>query len=208
MLPDMASSKTSTSAVGSPDNRWDAVVAAAITVFDKKGYQAATVQDIATEAGIVKGTLYYYIKAKDDLLFEVMDSVQKQLVPMLNQIHDANSSATQKLHAFVKSYVRHTVNNRKAVGIFLKEFDSLSPKRRKKITESRDLYDKFVFDLLKEGRDAGEFADDIDLRVATFSIFGMVNWLYRWYRPGGDLSPDEIATMMADCAVRSVSKPG
>jgi len=94
------------------------------------------------------------------LLFEVMDSVQKQLVPMLDQIHDASGSATQKLHAFVKSYVRHTVDNRKAVGIFLKEFDSLSPKRRKKITESRDLYDKFVFDLLKEGRDAGEFSDD------------------------------------------------
>ena len=72
---------------------------------------------------------------------------------MLDEIKDMNSSATEKLHAFVKTYVRHTVDNRKAVGIFLKEFDSLSPKRRKKITESRDQYDKFVFDLLNEGRD-------------------------------------------------------
>jgi AcrR family transcriptional regulator len=200
----MRTTKSANSTVATPDNKWNEVLAAAIDVFDEKGYKAATVQDIADEAGIVKGTLYYYIRAKEDLLFEVMDHVQKQLFPKLEELAAAEGTYAEKLHAFVRGYVLHTIENRKAVGIFLREFNALSPRRRKKVTEVRDVYDQFVHDLLIAGRDAGEFDPALDLRVATYSIFGMVNWLYQWYRPGGPLTPEEIASNMATCAVNAV----
>jgi AcrR family transcriptional regulator len=203
----MRTTKSGNSTVATPDNKWNEVLAAAIDVFDEKGYKAATVQDIADEAGIVKGTLYYYIKAKEDLLFEVMDHVQKQLFPKLDELAAAEGTYAEKLHAFVRGYVLHTIENRKAVGIFLREFNSLSTRRRKKVTEVRDVYDQFVHDLLVAGRDAGEFDSTIDLHVATYSIFGMVNWLYQWYRPGGPLTPEEIASTMATCAVNAVRAP-
>jgi AcrR family transcriptional regulator len=200
----MRTTRSGGSPVATPDNKWNEVLSAAINVFDAKGYKAATVQDIADEAGIVKGTLYYYIKAKEDLLFEVMDHVQKQLFPKLEELSAAEGTYGEKLHTFVRGYVLHTIDNRKAVGIFLREFNALSTRRRKKVTEVRDVYDQFVYNLLMAGREAGEFDPDIDLHVATYSIFGMVNWLYQWYRPGGPLTPGEIASTMATCAVNAV----
>jgi AcrR family transcriptional regulator len=191
--------------VASDDNRWEQVVAAAVRVFDRKGYAAATVQDIADEAGIVKGTLYYYVRAKEDLLFKIISNVQEQLLPQLAAITELDVSAEEKLRTFVTWYVKHTIENRKIIGIFLRDFDSLSPRRRREITKDRDVYDQFLRDVLAQGQQTGEFRSDFDLHIVDFSIFGMIHWVYRWYNASGTLTPDEIARDMSNMVVRIVS---
>jgi AcrR family transcriptional regulator len=191
--------------VGSDDNRWEKVVDAAVRVFDRKGYKSATVQDIADEAGIVKGTLYYYVRAKEDLLFKIISNVQEQLLPQLSAISALEVSAEEKLRTFVTWYVKHTIENRKIIGIFLRDFDSLSPRRRREITKERDVYDQFLRDVLAEGQRTGEFRPDFDLHIVDFSIFGMIHWVYRWYSDSGTLSADDIARDMSNMVVRIVS---
>ena len=191
--------------VGQDDSRWEKVVDAAIRVFDRKGYSAATVQDIADEAGIVKGTLYYYVRAKEDLLFKIITDVQEQLLPQLSAIRSLDVSAEEKLRTFVTWYVKHTIENRKIIGIFLRDFDSLSPRRRREVTKERDVYDLFIRDVLAEGQRTGEFRDDFDLHIVDFSIFGMIHWVYRWYSEAGTCTPDEIARDMSNMVVRIVT---
>ena len=177
---------------------------AAVRVFHKKGYNSATVQDVADEAGIVKGTLYYHVRAKEDLLFEIMNQVLRLLLPRLEELRELEGPSSEKLHRFVRMYVEHTIDNLEIVGIFFREFDSLSAERRKAVTEARDLYDRFLRELLEEGRMRGEFRADLDVHVTAFAIFGMVNWIYRWYRPDGPQTPESIGAEMADMAVNGV----
>lgn len=177
---------------------------AAVRVFHKKGYKSASVQDVADEAGIVKGTLYYHVRAKEDLLFEIVNQVLRLLVPRLEELRQLDGPSSEKLHRFVSLYVEHTIQNLEIVGIFFREFDSLSLERREEVTKARDLYDSFLRDLLEEGCERGEFRSDLDMRVAAFAIFGMVNWIYMWYRADGPQTPESIGLEMADLAVNAV----
>jgi AcrR family transcriptional regulator len=194
--------------VGTSDtNRYEEVLEAAITAFDRNGYKSTSVQDIADEAGIVKGTLYHYIKAKEDLLFEIINRVQQQMVPKLAELEALETSAADKLRTFICWYVEHTIANRRVFGIFLRDFDALSPKRRKQLTEVRDSYDGFVMSLIAAGQQAGEFRDDVTPRVFAFSIFGMIHWIYQWYSPSGSLTTDDVGRQMADLALVGIVAP-
>lgn len=190
--------------VASDENRWQQVLDGAMRVFEQKGYKAATVQDVADEAGIVKGTLYYYIKAKEDLLYAIVDHVLQLLIPKLKEIEAFEGSAAEKLHVFVSRYTVHTIAHRQAIGIYLRDFDALPAKRRKKITEVTDIYNEFLSNLIRSGQKSGEFRADADAQVVAFSIFGMVNWLNQWYRPDGPMTPEQIAEDMANFAVHGV----
>jgi AcrR family transcriptional regulator len=182
-------------------NGYEKVLEAAVKVFDRTGYRSASVQDVADEAGIVKGTLYHYIRAKEDLLFEIINRVQRQMVPKLAELEGLDLSAAEKLRTFICWYVEHTIKNRQVFGIFLRDFDALSTRRRKQLTDVRDSYDDFVISLILAGQDAGEFRTDVSPHLFAFAIFGMIHWLYQWYRPSGTLSPDEVGRQMAELAL-------
>ena len=66
------------------------------------------------------------------------------------------------------------------------------------IIEERDVYEQFLRDLIQQGQQEGVICTDLDPKFATLAILGTFNWMYQWYRPSGDRSPDEIATILAD----------
>jgi AcrR family transcriptional regulator len=188
-----------------PRRRQREILEAAARVFHEKGYESTSIQDIADSVGILKGSLYYYITSKEDLLYEIIQGVHQEALKNLDLIASLEGTALQKLRAFVVVHVRHNAENLVRMGVFFKDFRSLSPERRRIIVAERDRYDAFVRGLIRAGQEEGTICPDLHPKLTGITILGMLNWIYQWYRPDGEMSAAEIAIDYADFVVAGVS---
>lgn len=183
------------------NNRREDIVKAAAETFYRKGYDATTTQDIAEEVGMLKGSLYYYITAKEDLLFEIIDGVHTALAKNLDVVSAMNSDPLARLYTMVRLNVVVNAENLLNSAVFFRDFGSLTGRRRNRILALRDQGDQMVRELIQEGKVDGTIRPDVDPKVAATAINTMCNALYHWYRPEGELTPDALATAYADFAV-------
>jgi AcrR family transcriptional regulator len=188
-----------------PRRRRQEILEAAAGVFHEKGYKATSIQDIADAVGILKGSLYYYITSKEDLLFEILQDVHQQGLQNLERIEATPGSPLQKIRAFVTVHVSHNAENLVKMAVFFHDFRSLSPKRRDIIVAERDRYDKHLRALIAKAQKDGSVCPELDPKLSSIEILGMMNWIYHWYRPGGSLSVSELAETMADFVVAGLA---
>lgn len=203
----MAEAKTTTRTTRSrpPRRRRQEILQAAAQVFHEKGYESTSIQDIADAVGILKGSLYYYITSKEDLLFEIIQGVHEEALANLAKIRDLDGGALQRIRAFVVVHFTHSATNRVRMAVFVQDFRSLQGRRREIIVEERDLYDTFLRDLIRQAQEEGTVCPDIAPKTAAITVLGMMNWIYQWYRPGGDLSVAEIANAYGDFVVAGLA---
>jgi AcrR family transcriptional regulator len=181
-------------------DRESQILEAATRIFQERGYDATTIQAIADDVGILKGSLYYYIEKKEDLLFQIVEGVHRGLARSLEHV-DAEKDPLERIRVFIAAHVRFIAENLSATRVFLHDFRALSPGRRKEIVSERDEYEGRLRELLGEAQQAGVVRDDLDLDLAVLAIFGMMNWMYQWYRLGGRNEPEEIGWTFAEFAL-------
>jgi len=197
-----------------PRRRRQEILEAAAGVFHAKGYKATSIQDIADAVGILKGSLYYYITSKEDLLFEILQDVHEQGLRNLERIDGVEGTPLQKIRAFVTVHVTHNAENLVKMAVFFHDFRSLSTERREIILAERDLYDQHLRQLIAAAQQDGSVCPDLDPKLTSIEILGMMNWIYHWYRPSGSLSVSALADSMADFVVAGLAcdesshKPG
>jgi TetR/AcrR family transcriptional regulator, cholesterol catabolism regulator len=188
-----------------PRRREQEILEAAAEVFHERGYESTSIQHIAKRVGILKGSLYYYITSKEDLLFEIIQGVHEEALRNLERTRAVEGTPLQRLRAFAVIHFTFNAENRVKTAVFFQDFRSLSEGRRQKIVDERDIYDNFVRDLIREGQDEGLICPEIDAKLAAISILGMLNWMYHWYRPGGSQSASEIGEAYADFVVAGLA---
>jgi AcrR family transcriptional regulator len=181
------------------------VFEAAARVFHERGYEQTSIQDIADDIGILKGSLYYYIDTKEDLLHEILWRVHEDALANIRRVEEIEGDALTKIRAFVTLHITFNMENLVRMGVFHHDFRSLSPERRQDIVEARDLYDKMLRELFREGQNEGVVCPDVNPKLATLATLGMCNWVYQWFRPGGPLKPAEVADQFADLVVAGVA---
>ena len=197
-----------------PRRRQQEVVDAAARVFHERGYESTSIQDIADNLGILKGSLYYYIRSKEDLLNEILWGVHDDALANIQRVEEVKGDALQKVRAFITLHITFNIENLVKMGVFFHDFRSLSKERRQRIIEARDLYDKILRDLIADGQREGLVCPDVDPKMASMAALGMCNWIYQWYRPRGRLRPDEVAGQFADLVIaglacdRKTHRPG
>jgi len=140
---------------------------------------------------ITKAGLYYYIESKEDLLFRIinygLDWLEKEVVERARAVSDPE----ERLRFIIQRHGEEMIKGSKAIPILTDESSSLSPKLRKQIAKRKRVYFDLVRGTLLELKRQGKM-QDIDPTVATFSFFGMILWLPRWYNRSGPLSADKI----------------
>ena len=188
-------------------DRRQEIIDAAAAIFQAKGYAATSIQDVADAVDILKGSLYYYIKSKDDLLFEVIQEVHQGGLANLEAGKALEGSALEKIRSFVERHMTYNARNLVKMTVFFHDFRSLSPERRAVIVEERDLYDQHLRALIVTGQGEGSIRADVDPRMAAFAILGSMNWMYQWYNPDGPKGIEEIAAEFAELAVDSIREP-
>ncbi len=174
---------------------------AAAETFYRKGYDATTTQDIAEAVGMLKGSLYYYISAKEDLLYEIINEVHEVWASNLKRHEIMDGEPLTRIWAFVHNNVVGNAENLVSSAVFFRDFSALTGQRRKHILALRDVHDDTLRQMIREGQSTGSVRKAVDPKVAATGILTMCNALYHWYRPDGALSAEDVAIQYADIAV-------
>ncbi|MGH8999346.1 MAG: TetR/AcrR family transcriptional regulator [Acidimicrobiia bacterium] len=169
------------------------VVDAAIKVFFRRGYAAASIQDVADEVGVLKGSLYYYIDSKEDLLVRIFDESHRQAAEIVDELRAIDEPPLERLRLFIERYVTWYLRNFERTTLYFNEWHHLTGERRKRVVAQRRAYDEFVRSMIVAAQEAGDVDADISPKYASFLIHGAVNAVSNWYRRGGGDSPEQIA---------------
>lgn len=187
------------------EDRWADIVERAGTIFYRKGYEATSLQDIADAVGMLKGSLYYYIKTKEDLLFELVTRAQDVFEATLEEDDEtAGSSAPERLRAFIGRWMALTAREREWGLVAEREFMRLSKQRLSRVITRRDSFGDHVKGIIRQGIDEGAFDPGTDESVAASAIFELMKSSYLWHRPSGPLSMAELGEWYATFAVRGL----
>lgn len=176
----------------SAGERRQQIVTAAAQLFDQAGYADTTMNDIAQTVGVAKPTLYYYFQSKDEILHLIHDEFIDLLILRHEQRLGAGLRPEQLLLEVMADVLELMETHRGHVRVFFEHYRELAADAQEPIRRKRDHYESMVRDLFRQGIRIGVFRDT-DPRLATLAMFGMCNWAYQWYHPGGELSSREIA---------------
>jgi AcrR family transcriptional regulator len=184
--------------------REDQVRAAALRLFKEKGYHATSMRDIASEVGINKGSLYSYIRSKEDLLIPVFEQAMAVLLAQIEQVTaDPSLTPTDRLKRAIQAHVTAVADNLDVLTVYLSEWRQLAAESLTTVRVHRERYSAMFLQILQDGVDSGEFRA-MDTRIVTLGMIGMCNYLFRWYRPDGRLVPNQIADELIEMVMRGV----
>lgn len=182
----------------------DRLTEAAVRLFQERGYASVSVDEIVSSAGVTKGTFYYYLSSKAELLYRIHDKFISRELDEGERILALEESPVVKLRMLVRSLIRSIHDYLPYVTVFFNEMRHLEEPFYGRIREKRDRYAAMFEATIREAVDRGEFRADLDPKVATLALFGMCNWMYRWYRPDGPLSDAEIAERFLSILLRGM----
>lgn len=176
------------------DEKFTLILRTAAAVFAERGYHRATIRDISRVSGISLSGLYYYFGSKQELLYLIQDHCFGTLISNLERLLAGEDDPVRRLQLFVENHLRFFVSNMDEMKVLSHEADSLEGDYRRRVNEKKRRYTDLCREIV-EALDAG--GEQVDPRLAVFSLFGMLNWIYNWYRPDRDLPVAELAEGMS-----------
>jgi AcrR family transcriptional regulator len=175
------------------DDKLALILRTAAEIFADKGYHDTSIRDISRSTGISLSGLYYYFRSKDELLFLVQDHCFGVVLETAQDMLARENDPETRLRLFVENHLRFFVNNMKEMKVLSHEARSLSPEYRRTVNAKKKEYTDLCMRVLAELEPK---ASEAERRVAAFSLFGMMNWIYNWYNPERDVPVDELARNM------------
>ncbi len=177
------------------------VMDVAARIFSEKGYEATSIQEIAEEVGILKGSLYYYIDTKEDLLFGIIKEAYDSALGVIKELEQRDGNALELIEALVRRHAEVFAATRLQSSVFFREFRALSEERQKTIREAAVVYNRFVVAQIRRGQQSGEIKPEINARLAAIGIIGMMNSMAFWYRPEGSATVAQIGAEFSQLVI-------
>jgi AcrR family transcriptional regulator len=165
----------------------------AARLFDKVGYHGVNMGTIAEAAGLKKPTLYHYIRSKDEILFEIHETMIESLRKSITARQERGLDPAEILKGVCEDIFQQMHDYPGYVRAFFEHMRELDDDRKKQIRKERNAYMAQVMDVFSDGMDQGLFRRQ-DVRIAALCLLGICNWAYQWYRPGKDPEPAEMAS--------------
>lgn len=180
------------------------ILKSAASAFRKKGFHGTSMDEISDRLLMTKGSLYYYFKNKEDLLYACHDYSLNRLLQTLGEIEKDGTSLEERLRRLIVNHVRHLIDELHASAMTI-EFNGLSPDLRTKLIKKRDRYEREFRKIIQEGMEKGIFEKG-DPKLVTFAIMGALNWIARWYSPEGVAKSERIGEVFSDFFIRGLLK--
>ena len=172
----------------------ETVTNAAVRVFNRRGYEAASMEDVARETGITKSSLYYHVSGKEELLARALERGFKWLLGVLDEPGAKSGTPLERLRHIVYRSVIITLEFVQEVEL-LQRVKGNTPTERDAMARRRR-FDREVAALVEEAAAARQIRPDADAALLARLIFGMGNSITQWYRREGRLGPEQIAQAM------------
>ena len=183
------------------EDRTAAIFRSAAEIFQRKGYHATAMGEIADAVDLTKAGLYYYVKGKEDLLFLIMSFAMDRLEGWV-EVARAHSSPEQRLRSIITNHALGITLDGNAITLLVDETEALAPEHREKIRGRQRAYYEFIRDSIAELGVNGR--SGVDPKVGAFGILGLLMWLARWYRRDGELGGEEVARQITTMALEGV----
>ena len=174
---------------GRPGHSLDSLLDTAVAVFIERGYEATSMDTLAERLGVTKSAIYHHVRSKVELLELALDRALDGLFAVLPAADQG--PAIDRLEAVVRGSVRVLTAELPFVTLLLRVRGN-SEVEAKALGRRRD-FDRAVTELVRACVAEGSVRPDVDPALTSRLLFGTVNSLTEWYRPGGDLSPDDLA---------------
>ena len=186
------------------------ILDAAAALFMERGFAGTTVREIGEQAGVGQSSLYHHVHSKAQLLRQLHGTFVQDMLGQLELIVFAEEllSPTEQLRSVIHTILSSLDTHLPEVTVYLRESHALPERFRVEVTQERDKADMMVDIVLNRGITSGDFRPDLDVHLTRLAIFGMCNWGYQWYRPGGPQTIDEVSEYFADLVIRGVSMAG
>lgn len=177
------------------DEKLQLILKASAKIFAEKGFHHTSVRDIARATKMSLSGLYYYFTTKEELLYLIQERCFVTLLQRWEEAADPQMDVRARIRAFAENHLSFFLHNMPEMKVMAHEDESLTGDFQDKILVLKRRYVKVIMDLIGElqGQKGGK---TIDLRVATFALFGMMNWIYTWYQPKRDLPFPQLIEQM------------
>jgi AcrR family transcriptional regulator len=176
---------------GRPGHSLETLLDVAVAVFNERGYDATSMDELAGRLGVTKSAIYHHVPSKVELLRLALDRALDGLFAVTEEPAATTGRAIDRLEHVVRGSVRVLVDELPFVTLLLRvrgnsDVEQAALKRRRE-------FDRIVTDLVAAAEDEGDVRQDVDPAVTSRLLFGTVNSLTEWYRPDGGLSADALA---------------
>ena len=176
-------------------------------IFADKSYHSTSMRDISRQTGVSLAGLYHYCKSKEELLFLIQDHCFGRVLERLEERIKTIEDPFEKLRIFVDNHLSFFAANMAEMKVLSHEAESLAGDLHEHVSTRKRQYTRTARKILSEVQQAaasrpgrsprrngqrGRAAKPIDLTVATYALFGMMNWIYNWYDPRGKLSVSQL----------------
>ncbi len=174
------------------------ILDAATRLFGAQGYAGTTMRDIATAVGVLPGSLYTHISAKETLLLEIVEAGIDQFLTLLDAAGSDTDDPEPRLRALIRGHVEIVAENPERTLVVFHQWRYLSGESLERVVGKRREYEALFTTLVEDGMRSGVFNADLDTKVAVLSILGALNWTPEWYSPDGPGTAGEIGDRLAD----------
>ena len=190
-----SSSQNSKAEIRNPkfDRKLEFILRTSARIFAEKSYHSTSMRDISRETNVSLAGLYHYCKSKEELLFLIQDNCFGRVLERLEERLNDVTDPINKLQIFIENHLSFFAANMAEMKVLSHEAESLQGDLHAHVSGKKDNYTKLATKILKELSDSRESKRRVNLTVATYALFGMMNWIYNWYDPDGKLKVDELA---------------
>jgi AcrR family transcriptional regulator len=185
-------------------NRHDEIIEAATHVFWLRGYSAASVQEIADEVGLLKGSLYHYIGSKEELLAQVFQEAYEESEAIMDSVRGLEQPPIEKLRTYLVRYIVQFLKNPERTQLYFRDWRYLTGEPLEHVVQQRHSYVNFVRDLVRAAQVSGDAPGEVSASYLALFILAAVHNVAEWYRSDGADSVERIAELHADLAVATI----
>lgn len=178
------------------EQKRDAVLRAAVRMFNAQGFHATSLDDVAASLGVSKPTIYHYLGNKDQVLFECVTRGIDQLREAADAVREAPGTGLDRLRSFLRRYAEITMDDFGRCVIRTSE-EALSAESAARFRALKREIDEAMRGLIREGVADGSIVA-ADVRLTAFTMAGALSWSGRWFRTDGTSSAEEVAAQMVD----------
>src|SRR5436853_3139406 len=181
------------------------ILRTAARLFQQQGYDATSMNDVEASLKLSKGGLYHHFQSKDEILFEIMnhamDLTEERVLAPVRNINDAE----ERLRALIRLHIEVVLSPRdREITVMLHENHPLPPALRKRINNRKKEYVHFVETLMGEVQRARRARGSVSPRAAAFALLGMINWIYQWYKPEGELQAQHLVPQFTTLVLEGI----
>ncbi|HWO65481.1 MAG TPA: TetR/AcrR family transcriptional regulator [Umezawaea sp.] len=190
---------------GRPGYDLESLLLVAVKLFNERGYDGTSMEDLARKLGITKSAIYYHVPSKDELLRLAVDRALDGLFAVVAEVDDVPGRAIDRLEHVLRGSVAVLVERLPFVTLLLRVRGNTKVERA--ALARRREFDHLITDLVKQAEAEGDVREGLDPATVARLLFGMVNSLTEWYRPRRGSDHAELADTVCHMAFDGIRRP-